>query len=340
MSSGRSILSGVLLLGIALAVLGLYVLRTPPATTTADRRPALLRLVQHQEALSAQALARYHPHPSARLDNLANPVEPLLRQLPGVVGVDVAVRAHRPTHRIVHVLDWHYVPRDLYAVDLRHAAGRALSDEEVDRLHEELLLEVEAVQLEQLAVLRALVKHHGLRQVFCEGLSPAGLPAFREKIVALRAVENEHIPVLQRQLQQAKDLKRDATGDDDQAKSAAIEAEVLALLDRHRRELLELGAPGRLAVAGEAEVAALEDAELLDKAKPVMPDGTVRVDAEKVRARHDAIVKAATASGPLAVIVLGGSHDLSASVRQLGGARCEYVRVETRMYRKFSRGDE
>jgi hypothetical protein len=38
--------------------------------------------------------------------------------------------------------------------------------------------------------------------------------------------------------------------------------------------------------------------------------------------------------GPVAVIVLGGSHDLSAQVRRLGGGRCDYLRVTTACYRE------
>jgi len=120
-------------------------------------------------------------------------VAPLLRQLPGVVRVEIGVQAEKPTHRIVRLRDWHFVPRDLYAVDLRDSAGKPLSDDEVDWLHEEQCLEVEAVQLEQLAVLRCLIKHHGLRFIFCEGLTQKGLANYREKIGVLRSMEKEQI---------------------------------------------------------------------------------------------------------------------------------------------------
>jgi hypothetical protein len=50
------------------------------------------------------------------------------------------------------------------------------------------------------------------------------------------------------------------------------------------------------------------------------------------RAREDAQVKAALASGPVSVIVLGGGHDLSDSVRRVGGGTVEYLRVTTRGY--------
>ena len=49
---------------------------------------------------------------------------------------------------------------------------------------------------------------------------------------------------------------------------------------RHRRELLELGAGGRLLSAGDVkEVLPLDDADLLDAARPISPDGQVKVKA-------------------------------------------------------------
>jgi hypothetical protein len=41
-------------------------------------------------------------------------------------------------------------------------------------------------------------------------------------------------------------------------------------------------------------------------------------------------------NGPFALIVLGGDHDLSDSVRRLGRNRCEYIRVTTKRFREFS----
>jgi hypothetical protein len=84
------------------------------------------------------------------------------------------------------------------------------------------------------------------------------------------------------------------------------------------------------------EVLPLDDADRLDQAKPITPDGKVTFDPKRVAARQDGTVKAATARGSLALIVLGASHDLSDSVRRVGGGRCEYVRVTTRRYREFS----
>jgi hypothetical protein len=41
----------------------------------------------------------------------------------------------------------------------------------------------------------------------------------------------------------------------------------------------------------------------------VTKDGNVRLDPEKLRARHDAQVKAVLAKGGVGVVVLGGAHD-------------------------------
>jgi hypothetical protein len=52
-----------------------------------------------------------------------------------------------------------------------------------------------------------------------------------------------------------------------------------------------------------------------------------KADAATLKARDDAIVRNALAGGePVVVIVLGGGHDLAASVRA-ADSHCDYVRV-------------
>jgi hypothetical protein len=47
-------------------------------------------------------------------------------------------------------------------------------------------------------------------------------------------------------------------------------------------------------------------------------------------------VKAALGSGPCALLVLGGGHDLSASVRRLDNGNVQYIRVTTKLYKEFA----
>jgi hypothetical protein len=147
-------------------------------------------------------------------------------------------------------------------------------------------------------------------------------------VTALRGVEKD----LTEQLEDVRQMTATAKGDGLQ-KAQAIEKEIAGLLDQHRLDMLELGSPGRLLIAKEIEeVLPLDDADLLDQAKPVTSDSRVKRDPEKIRLRRDAQVKLALADEPFALIVLGGSHDLSDSVRRLGNGTCEYIRVTTRSY--------
>ncbi len=252
--------------------------------------------------------------------------------------MEATLPAKKRTHRLIHLRDWHYVPKDLYALDMRTAYKRPLSEQEIDLLHEELLLEAELVQYEQMTLLRCLIKHHGLRQVVAEGFSEKELQVYRDKVAAHGAVEKEQIPALRKQLAEVRTLLAEMTeGEDRYEKAKAIEQEILALLDRHRVAMLELGAAGRLLMSGELEeVLPLEEADKLEAAKPVLPSGEVRPDPTKIEARHDAQVRAAFKHGPFALVILGGAHDLSRSADHFTQGGCEYMRVTTKRYSEFS----
>jgi hypothetical protein len=306
-----------------------------PISPTEDRISKLKEQIAEQEAESAQAVAGYTPKTQTRIDDLDSPVDDILRQLPGVTQVEVAVTAAKPTCRIVHLRDWHFVPKDLYALDLKQAHGRDLTDDEIDRLHQELLLEIELVQLEQIALLRCLIKHHGLKKVFSEGFSAKELEAYRERIAVLRSMENEQVPQVRKQLGEVRSLI-DGSNGGTKEKAQAIEKQLVAMLDEHKHRLLEMGAAGRLLISGELEeVLPLEDAVALDRAKPISPSGGVKLDPVKLEARHDAQVKATMKEGRVAVIVLGGSHDLTGSIRRFSGS-CEYLRVTTKRFKAIA----
>ena len=113
--------------------------------------PLLEAEVVRQRHETDEAVAAYVPAVAGDINDLSSPAADILRRLPGVVEVEVLVAATRPTHRIVHVRDRHYVSRDLYAIDFRAAAGEELTD----RRYDEFLAEVELVQVEQAGVLRA-----------------------------------------------------------------------------------------------------------------------------------------------------------------------------------------
>jgi hypothetical protein len=95
-----------------------------------------------------------------------------------------------------------------------------------------------------------------------------------------------------------------------------------------------VGAAGRLLISGELEVVLpLEEVGALEKANPITPNGSVRHEENKLEARHDAQLRVLAKGSPVAVIVLGGAHDLTSSVRRADSG-WEYLRLTTNGYRE------
>jgi hypothetical protein len=143
------------------------------------------------------------------------------------------------------------------------------------------------VQLEHLALLPCLARRHGLRRVFVEGMAPEGVKNFREMVAALKNVE----PQLREQLQDVQSVLQGAQERTARhAKAKEIEGEVLGLLERFRLDVLPFGTAGRLLMSGDIEeVLALDDAKLLDEAKPIRPArrlGAGRPERRRLRPGH------------------------------------------------------
>lgn len=229
--------------------------------------------------------------------DLTAPAAAILQNLPGVEAVEVAAEVKRPTHRIIHIADWHFVPEDAFAADIRDQSDETIADEEIEQLYAEHLDEVRRVQAQQRRLLRELIRRHGVERVYCEGLTDGDLPIYQVIV--------EHI-------------HRNELG----------EPELIAGRSADDETLLRIGAAGQLLAAGElAEVLPAEDEIAYEQADPLTDDGELRFDTPTNDARQAAIVRRLLAGGSLAVVVLGGAHDLSEQIRRLGGGRCEYLRV-------------
>ena len=257
-----------------------------------------------------------------QIDDLTVSVVEALKRLPDVVEVDVKVRVEKPTHRIVHVRDWHFINRDAFGIDAQNSSENELSESDISHHYGQFLLQVDAIQTEQLAILRRLIKDHGLKRIFVEGLSAEELPNYLERVAIFRDLEQNQIPKLRKQLEEALALK-----------AKDIEQQAMGMLDEHGVRLLHIGAAGRLLLAGEIEeVLPLENSVLHEQADPIT-GGKISFDRDKVRAREDAQVKAVLDKGPFGLVILGGSHDLSDSVRRYPG--CEYIQVTTKRFKEF-----
>jgi hypothetical protein len=313
----------------------LWYLSEPADSQIEVRFTNLQDVVGTQRDIYNKDVAEYVPKAKGRIDDLAVPAAEILRQLPGVARVDQPLKPSLVTKRLVQLRVFHFVPRERFEIDNR-AAGKPLAETDIALRYQ---LQVELVQMEQVATLRCLIRHHGLKRVYIERLTPEQLPAFKKKIASLREAE-PHQDTLRKRHKEARDLVEQLKADgkpaaDRHTKAQALERELAGMLDQHRIAMLEIGAAGRLLVSGELEeVLPLDDTELLDAAGPDLAKDQLAFDPLRVEARRDAMVRRALATNHAAVIVLGWSHDLTENVRGIVGEGCEYIRVMGHSFRE------
>lgn len=310
--------------------------QSPEASNPGVRSGELRKLVREQRVLSARSVESYKPKVQAKLNQLNVAVRPLLEQLPGEVHVDAYGPTDRPVHRIVHLSDWHFVPKSVYSADLRDLSKVPLSDEKIDELYEQLLLEVELLQLEQKALLRCLIKHHGLDHIYVEGLTERDMPIFKAKLTALKQVAGE---IQNLQEQRGKVILLLESGDSRQELSEAID-DIDKILAQYRMDRLQIGAAGQLLLDEEIdEVLPVEDTQAYEDANPVMENGGVVLDRRKIETRQDAQVRRLLQADRCSLVILGGAHDLSDNIDRISCGTCEYVKITTRWYREFALTD-
>jgi hypothetical protein len=259
-----------------------------------------------------------------------------MRTLPYVKRIEL-VEPSRPIQTIIHLRDWHYLPKDTFEADLRSVNASPMPAAELDGRYERFLFEVERVQAEQTAILRHLIRHHGLRQVFLEGLTERDMPIFQAKLESMKKLAAE-LPGYRDELAAAKQRLKDLeTAGDDSSEGyltdATLVVEIEALFQQYRLDLLRVGAAGQLVLAGElAEVVPVEDEVPFDAANPVGNDGAVTLDLENNERREDAQVGNLLKGGPVVVVILGGAHDLVDNIARLSGKTCRYAAVTTRAF--------
>jgi hypothetical protein len=105
------------------------------------------------------------------------------------------------------------------------------------------------------------------------------------------------------------------------------------MLDKHREEMLKTGATMPLSAEGLVEVRALKDGEALRKAKPDKGG----IDPEANAAREEEMARRLAEVPGLAVVLLGGGHDLSGALKKWA-PKVRYVRVPTEAYQRAAGG--
>lgn len=278
--------------------------------------------------------------------------ETALRELPRVHSV-TTYPVREPKRRIIHVVNQHYVERLQFHNLVQKLASNKLSEAEIDDEYDRQMKDFEEIQADQLIFLRALIKRHRVPLIYLEGLPSHGglttqLGAFRglerERRTRLTLAPSETVVRLhQRRARQGKFAGvRDRELERRTRLTTVPDGSVVWLRQPHViSDLPEpqtiadlcslfLGAGGRLFLSGElAEVRGIEPPFSFESALSQPGDDDWPAFLDK---RETEIVRTLLSGDPVAIVILGASHDLNEKIRRGSGESCEYIRVETMVF--------
>ena len=103
-----------------------------------------------------------------------------------VHSVEVTPAKSKRTRQIIHIENWHFVDRAAFIADLDTEAGKPLTEEQIEFEWAAFLDDVEAVQTDQQKLIQELVKSHGVKSVYLEGLTDADMDEYRKLAAALK----------------------------------------------------------------------------------------------------------------------------------------------------------
>ena len=226
-----------------------------------------------------------------------------LEKFPKVKQVDAAGEKNAPC-QVIHLLNYHFVSRELFAADLEDRLQKRLSRIELNKEYRNFLDRVEEVQEDQIIVLRQLISDQGVKEVYYEGVTQENLNSFLSRVKRLKEFQP---PVV-----------------------ASASPFDLLIREQYEQDLLEIGASGKLLMTGELKsVLPLDDKELLEAANPIREVDHVLTYEKANQKREDFMARQVLSGSSPVVIVLGAGHDLTNNLAwQTESFRYLRVRIE------------
>lgn len=296
----------------------------------------------HERAIAAlqeapKLVDSYKPKVSGNITELATDAAAILKQLPFVKSVEIHKPEGKPTHRIIMFANWHTVSRDLLTEDIEDQTGKKLDARDSFGAYCIHLLEVETVQEEILAMTRCLIREHGLKAVCNEGLTDdqkgkSDIEIYLPTIKHLQKVYKDNGYNWSESYKERNERLKT------KPEIATVEQlqKIMVGKDAAKWLILEAGPMLSLVASDELKtVHPIEDAKALDAAAPQFEDGKPLYDPKALEAREDAIVRNTLKHGPVAILLLGGSHDLRDNLKRIEPG-AELIVVKVKAYSEFA----
>ncbi len=203
------------------------------------------------------------------LSDVRSDAASILRKAPGVARVERLVSVRRPTRRIIHIADYHWISRDDLAADLRDQHSET-TEADIDAEYERIMTEVRCVQAKQLRFIRWLAKEHSVRAIHIEGLTDRDDWAYAAlvRLVGKGNVEPERIGAAGQALASG-EIEAVLPAEDEAAYLAAgVEMKEQFVFDGPRNEARKAAIAERLIASGPLSIVVLGAADDLSKHVP------------------------------------------------------------------------
>ena len=148
-----------------------------PKWNLKERLAEYRSLVEIARNSSRRIVDDYAPGSTILIDDHRQSISAFLAELRGIESVD-ETEIDSPSRRLVHLVDRSLPTKEQFLVCLRSLADGGVSTDQRDALYQDYVQQIALKHIEQLTILKCLVKHHGLRRVVVWQVADQAQPLF------------------------------------------------------------------------------------------------------------------------------------------------------------------
>jgi hypothetical protein len=280
--------------------------------------------------------------PTGNIHDLNTNTEEVLKGLPNVLATDIGNKGQMSSHRFIQIKDCHFTSKEeVFSLNKEFLEITPDKRQEYGYLiYEKKLWQIRCAQQEQKNILRCLIRHHGLEEVFVEGLTENSKEVYFNFLELLR--ENApNLPEFEENLRKADSIldrmaEQKLTDTPDYKETLSLRDEVHQAIEAIDRAECLVGAAGQLYVSGELKRIAVLEGEAFDKSSKGINDYERKFGANidrwpYTKEREETMVRNLTKEKGVKVLILGGAHDLSDNAPDI-----EVISITTKWYQELT----
>lgn len=217
--------------------------------TTKQNLESLERSIPLLEA-SLKDISKQQPLAESKIGANDASISAILKGIPGAL-VTRQQTGNGASSRVIHFSTTRVEDKETFSKKQADRFSNTLTPQDLDLLYQEHQLKVLAKQLQEMAVLKHLIRQHGLATVHVFLENSEGAKSYSQNLENLKAREKEAIPLLREELAEIKELANGLAGEE-LSKANKTENSLRQELEKHEQQMQNLGPAGMLYARGEA----------------------------------------------------------------------------------------